>query len=345
MKTTSAALAFIVCLAPAAASAQVADLERAAARALGREGHAALDRKDWVTAADRFARADALLHAPTFLLGLAQAQVGLGKLANALETYGRIVREPLPTSPPPAFTKAVEVARRELDALAPRVPRVIIRIAGAGAAEVRVTVDDVVVPSAALGAERAVDPGRHVLRAEAAGLAPVEAVLTGVEGKVEALTLEFKPAPAAPPPPPAATPALVVPPPAVTPAPPPQVAPSSTQKTLGIVEIALGGAGIALGAAMGGVVIAKHGDIAKSCPGGHCPGGQWATLEPQVASYHTYSAVSTAGFVTGGILAGAGVVLLVTAPGPQRPAVGRAAPRITFTPVVGPGYAGAQGTF
>ena len=54
-----AVLALLACLAPATAFAQVSDIDRAAARALGQEGHEAADRKDWATAADRFALARA----------------------------------------------------------------------------------------------------------------------------------------------------------------------------------------------------------------------------------------------------------------------------------------------
>src|SRR5262249_50101448 len=51
--------------------------DRATARVLADEAGDALDKKNYEIAADRFGRADALVHAPTLLLGLARAQVGL----------------------------------------------------------------------------------------------------------------------------------------------------------------------------------------------------------------------------------------------------------------------------
>jgi hypothetical protein len=53
----------------------------------------ALTRQDYSTGADRFQRALALVHAPTLLRDLARAQVGLGRLVDAHETYSLIIRE------------------------------------------------------------------------------------------------------------------------------------------------------------------------------------------------------------------------------------------------------------
>jgi hypothetical protein len=322
-----------LCLIPASALADVSDADRATARTLGQDGHEALDHKDYATAADRFTRADAIVHAPTFQLGLAQAQVGLGKWVSALETYNRILREGVPDKAPPAFVKALEQARKEIDDLSPRIPYVTIQVKGSSAPAV--TIDGADVPAAALGVKRPVDPGKHLIRATAPGLPPGEVTLTLVEGKGETVTIDLKPPPppvVKPPPPPV----LAKPPP--PPPPPPPAARMTTRKILGITGLALGGAGIGLGAVMGGVAIAKHGSILKDCPGGTCPEGSQSRFQPEIDSYHQISAVSTAGFIGGAVLAGAGVVLLVTAPrdAPRRGAV---------APIVGLGWAGAQGVF
>jgi hypothetical protein len=108
-------LALALVLIPATASAQVSDADKATARALAQEGQDALDRKDFTTAADRFTRAGEVVHAPTLALGLARAQVGLGKWIAAEETYRRVVRDGVPAGAPPVFAKAVADARRELN--------------------------------------------------------------------------------------------------------------------------------------------------------------------------------------------------------------------------------------
>lgn len=117
-----APLLFALCAAPSIAFAQGANANRAAARALAFEAQSALEKKDYSAAAERFTRADALVHAPTLKLGLARAHTGRGNLVAAAEVYTRIVREGAPPSASPAFKRAVEDAKRELAALKPRMP-------------------------------------------------------------------------------------------------------------------------------------------------------------------------------------------------------------------------------
>src|SRR3954463_15780886 len=88
------------------AGADPTSADRATARALAREGQAALDRHNFALAEDRFARADALLHAPTLLLGVARAQVGRGELVEAQESYNRILREGIAPGSPAPFYRA-----------------------------------------------------------------------------------------------------------------------------------------------------------------------------------------------------------------------------------------------
>src|SRR5688572_30046531 len=86
------------------------EADRGQARQLAIEGNEALEKKDYVTAADKFGRADALFHAPTLLLGFARANAGLGKLVVAVEAYRRVVREGAPPDQP-TFVQAVEEAK------------------------------------------------------------------------------------------------------------------------------------------------------------------------------------------------------------------------------------------
>jgi hypothetical protein len=329
------ALALALLLVPAAARAQTPDADKAAARILAQQGQDALDGKDFATAADRFGRAVELVHVPTLALGLARAQVGLGKWIAAQETYNRLLHEPVPAGAPPAFAKARTDARRELDALEPRIPSVIINVKGADAFEV--FLDGQPVPRAVLGVNQPVNPGDHVIRAQAKGLAPVEARVKVTERKAETVTLTLGAPPPlpVPPPPPVKPPVLVAPvapPPAVVP--PPPAPKSSTQRTLGFVGLGVGVAGLAMGGIAGGIALGKHASLAPSCPGGHCLNQQSA-----VDSYNLAGNISTAGFVVGGVLAATGVVLLVTAPR-KRPAKDA-----WIAPIVGAGYAGAAGGF
>jgi len=164
------------------AMAQVSDADRATARALARQGYDAQKRGDYAVAADDFERADALVHAPTLLLGLARARTGLGKLVEAQETYERILREGLDAHAPLAFAKAVDDAKREVAALAPRLAWVTIDVRGPSAPSVKM--DSAVIPPAAVGVRRACNPGQHTVKAFADGFAPDPNVADGAENSL-----------------------------------------------------------------------------------------------------------------------------------------------------------------
>ncbi|MFO0759242.1 MAG: hypothetical protein U0359_22310 [Byssovorax sp.] len=313
----------VLLLSAGVASADVPDADRATARALANEGQDALERADFATAADRFGRADALLHAPPLLLGLARAQVGLGKLVSAQETYQRVLREELPRNPPRAFVRALADAKLELDALRPRIARVTITIEGA--ADVAVTLDGDPVPSAAISVQRPMDPGRHVVRA-VAGRAVAEVIIEAAEGGTYQAPLVLK------------TPAADLPAPPLRPAsasPPARAAArGSPRKTAGYVTLGLGSAGLALGVGTGIAAMVQRGSIADQCVNGICP----KSAQDAVDSYHLFGTISTASVVIGGAAAAAGVILIVTAPSPP--------PReATIAPLVGPGFLGVKGSF
>ncbi len=107
------------------------DSDRATARALGQDGQQALDNKDYVTAEDRFRRADKMVHAPTLMLGLARALAAEGKFVEAQESYNRIIREGLPPGAPDAFKHALDEAKKEVDTVAPKVAAVTITVKAA----------------------------------------------------------------------------------------------------------------------------------------------------------------------------------------------------------------------
>jgi hypothetical protein len=336
IRRSLAALLFVASFAPSAALAQSPE-DIATARQLTLDGYASLDAKDFGKAADLFKRADALYHAPTITLGLARAYAALGRLVAAQEAYSKTAHETVPANASAAFTKAVADAQAELATISPRVPGVVINVKGP--ADAKVTLDGNPVPSAALGVRRAVDPGTHVVKVIAPGHFPGEAKVTVAEGKVETITVEIKPDPNAPKEP-------VAPPPgppvkggaATQPPPPPAPPPSGLPKTLGFVGVGVGGAGLILGAVTGGLALSKHSSLVTACGSdGHCAPSQEKALSGDVSAYKTMGAISTAGFIAGGALAVTGVVLLVTAPKAQKTG--------SITPLIGPGYLGAEGRF
>jgi hypothetical protein len=319
----AAAAAFLLSTSALAAGPTAED--RATARALAAEGHEALDAKNWAVAADRFARADSLVHAPTLVLGMARAQAALGKIVAANEAYNRILREDLPPNSPKVWTDAVEEARKEVALIAPRLAWITLTVKGATGHEddLHLIVDGVELPAAAANLPRAVDAGQHTVVASMER-SPKQSTATVkvVEGQRTSVNLEVT---YVPPPPGWKRPLR----PGEVPPPPP----SKLPLYLGYGAIGLGGLGIVMGAATGGAVIAMHPSLAKSCTGGICPQDQASKLN----QYNALGAASTAGFVAGAAIAGTGIILVVTAPKQPVPAKKGFAPNPNPGPTVGVG--------
>src|SRR3954463_14192525 len=119
--------------------AEPSAVDRATARSLAGEGYQALQTKDYATAADRFSRADALVHAPTLMIDWARALVGLGKLVEAQERYEQIIREGVDAKAPKSWQRALSDAGTELAQLKPRLAWVTLSVSGAE--DARVTID------------------------------------------------------------------------------------------------------------------------------------------------------------------------------------------------------------
>jgi hypothetical protein len=108
----------------------------------------------------------------------------------------------------------------------------------------------------------------------------------------------------------------------------------SGQRPLGFAAIGVGGAGLLVGAITLALDASKGASLARECPMGRCT----ASLQPDVASYHTLGIVSTTGFIAGGALAATGTMLVVLAPKKSPQGAG-------VRPLLGPGFAGVVGRF
>ncbi len=96
---------------------------------------------------------------------------------------------------------------------------------------------------------------------------------------------------------------------------------------------ALGLGGLAVGATFGALVAARKGDINAGCPSKVCDAKGWSAL----SDANTFATISTISFIVGGVCAGAFVALLALSPHKPRP--------MAIVPLVGPGFAGAGGSF
>lgn len=291
-------------LAPGVARALPSDADRATARALAREGYEAQKQGAYALAAERFARAEELVAAPTLLLGLARAQAGLGKLVEAEETYQRIVREGVEPGSSAVFAKAVEDAKRELPALAPRIAWVAIDVRGPSAPSV--VVDGADVSQAALGVRRPYNPGTHTIHVSAEGFAPVDRTFSVTDGEAQTVTLAPTRVQTAPDAPSNAD--------APSSASERQAAPSLASSEpmtfgtkLGIASVGVGAGGLLVGGVAGVLVLTEHATLSNACPNGHCSPNESGDLR----RYYTLATISTASIIGGACLAATGIGLIL----------------------------------
>jgi hypothetical protein len=310
-----------------AALAEPTAADRATARTLAQEGQQALESKNYAIAIDKFSRADSLVHAPTLLLGLARAQVGLGRLVEAQESYNRIIRDGVAAGSPHSWTKALEDATKEVAALPQRLPWVTITVLGPTNPEV--VIDSTPVPIASLGVKRPVNPGNHTIKVSAEGYLPTERAITLSEGQSLTVNLELEQAPTDS----------------------SQIAKKSTgsfdthtstsspetRRILAFGALGLGGAGLIVGGVTGALALRKHNQLTTACPNnGACDPSQGSAID----SYHTYGNISTVSFIVGAVGAAGGAILLLTQPSRESSS---ATARVSA--FVGVGSAGVKGTF
>lgn len=264
--------------------------DRATARQLAFEGYEALHAGDYAVAVDHFQRADQLVHAPTIMVDLARAHVGLGHLVEAHELYQQILREGVPAGSPPSWQKAVAQAKQEVVELEPRLAWLNVRVDGPRQAHVKL--DGAELPAASLGAKRAVNPGKMQLGAEADGFVSVQQAVQLREGESREVRLVLLPDPARPPER-AAKPEAV------------SARPDRAQSHLGsaaaYTAYGVGAAGLLLGGGSAVLMFAARRQLEGECVHAHCP----QSAAHDLSKYHTYGTLTAVGLSVG--LAGAGV--------------------------------------
>ncbi len=316
------------------------EADKGQARELGNQALAAVSQGDWAKAETLFLRAESLYHASSLVLGLARARAHLGKYVEAWEDYHRILVETLPPNASPALREAVGSAREEIVTVEGKRARVTINVSGSD--HPRVTLDGVGINAAALGAERQVNPGQHAVHVEADGCSPTDTTFSvgPGEGTVANVTLQPLP-PGAIPPPSSSSGTGTIPPPGTAESRPSESG-GAPWKTIGLVGMGVGGAGVVVGAIAGVVAIGKHNSVTgNQCATTGCSSSDFSSYQSLVSSYNTVGAVADVGFIAGGILAAAGAVVFFTAHDKKEPAASGA----WLTPYVGPGNAGVVGAF
>lgn len=317
---------------------------RGAARQLGYEGVEAYQAENFAVALDKLERAYKVLRVPSLGLWSARALEKSGQWVEASERYLETTRLPNDNAGDPVVQeKAKEEARAERKVLLTKIPKVIVQIEGADPELVRVTIDGVSVNSALFGAGRPTNPGTIEVIAQW-GERTVKGTVTVAEGEEKSITLAFKQQPVATAP--GATPAQEVAhpkdssgAPAISPAAEPEDRSGSHwQPVVGWTALGVGAAGLVFGGVTGVLTLMNYSQLRNDCgKGDHsCPPDY--DYEQRTKNYNTLRILSGAGLIAGGVLAAAGLTLVLTAPKKRQNAA-------NLSPYLGMTSFGLKGTF
>jgi hypothetical protein len=146
------------------------DSVKAAARDLANEAKRDFDGGRFAEAEAKFARAFSVAKVPTLAVWTARAMAKRGRLVAACELYRQAIQlTPNDLWIGHAQQQAQADARRELPGLQPRIPRLRIILEHASPREVEVSVDDLAIAPALVGADMPTDPGRRTVAGRRAG--------------------------------------------------------------------------------------------------------------------------------------------------------------------------------
>lgn len=298
----------------------------AVAKEWANKAHERFEAGDYQGALDAMMEAQKHARPPTFVRFLAQVHEKLGKLLEAQRLYREVAETPLQPGAPAPFKKAQAEAKKDLASITKRIPRLVLTVTGADQVNRSVYIDGKAHSSDDLARGVPLDPGKRSLVVEAAGRDRVTRDVVLEEGATEKVNIDVPP-PRSPQP----TTALSVSPPPTTtaraglpgstsplgpsahssaaPSPPPPMWLSVGK----FAALGLGVAGLTVGAVTAGLVLGE----VETLRSGPCSPDLERCNESDkegVEEVRTLANVSTAGFVAGGVLAAAGIILLVLPP-------------------------------
>jgi len=306
----------IITMAPVAAADEADASTRSAVRTLGKEAYSFYQANDYENALDRFTRAHELVPLTTTGLWRARCLDKLGRLVEASEQYRAVTLVELDSDARDIHRKAQTDAAAELVALEPRIAHLKIQIEGSVPEGTTIRLDGKDVPPALLGVQQPADPGSHVLEVVGAGTM-AEKPFELEEGATTVIPLKL-----------------------VDRGPQIGVATSSSasgmdtdpglsQRVLGGVVIGVGSVGLVVGAVTGGLALSQKSGLDSNCPENNC----LPELHDDIDDFETMRLASTVSFIAGGVLAAAGLTIVLTAPASVTEDRGEAAvPTITLSP-------------
>lgn len=307
--------------------AKAAAAKKAEARKLLNEARAATNEGRHADAARALRKADELDPSLQTKLDLSRALAAAGKLVEASRVLHAVADAPVK----PWEKRFVAAAKRLLADLEPRIPWVQVTIVGPRPYDASTTIDGEEVDPAG---EIPLDPGEHVVAAEAEGYEPAERRITLVEGAHERVRLSLKKVVVAEAEPPRSGEGSVVP---------------------AAVSLAFGAAAVGVGSVFGIMAFGEEGkaeDARDSFRESGCASARTskkcaalqADFDAALETSKANGTASTVAFLAGGIGLATGIVLLLVRPGGSS-SEDRRDETARVTPWIGPGQAGLAGRF
>lgn len=304
--------------------AQPTDQQLAEARTLAIQGRSALLQKKFADAIDPLRKAAALDPNPQIKLDLAKALDGAGKLVEASTILNELKESP---------DKQIQASARKLVTdIEGRIPWIMVTVKGPKEGEATILIDG---KETDASFEVPIDPGEHVIRAEAEGWKPSEKQATAGNGEHLELEISLERDPAAAEEEEEVKPVEAPPPASTWPRPNLPV----------MVALGTGAAGVAIGSLFGILAFTSTSSAKERCSGNICPNDP-ETVDARDAAVRNGN-ISTAGFIIGGLGVGTAAVLYYMTQMKAAPAAAPAPAKesATIHPWIGPGQAGVFGTF
>ncbi|MEM1030947.1 MAG: hypothetical protein AAGN82_11390 [Myxococcota bacterium] len=265
--------------------------DKETARTLFYEGQEALEAKAYERALRSFRAADGIMSVPSTRLEVGRALMLQGRLVEAVERFTSVALIPVPAGENAVQRQAREEARRLVDEVRARIAVLDIEVSGvAPKATVRLTVDGDAVPAEAFGFPRRVDPGTHVVVAEADGYRSQRQRVTVAPAEKKRVVLRLTPAPGG------------------GASPPRDASPSPTNDGFvlpawGWVGFGVGAVGAIVGGVTGGLTLGRVDDLRDACDADNvCPPEQQSEIDATTTVAHVATAsfaVAAAGVAVG----------------------------------------------
>ena len=298
-------VAAAIAVATADAGTALAAGDEAAAEALFVEAKKLAGQTKYAEACPKFAESNRLDRGAGTMIHLGDCYEKNHQLASAWATY----KEAASAAQALGRKDWEKLATQRANALEPKLAHLTIKVESP-VEKMTVTRDGTEVSSASWGLPIPVDAGEHKVRASAPGYR--EAAFSSTVAKdgqaVDVVVPRLVAEPTVAAAPPVAPVVLAAEPGPAT----PDRAPSSSQRTIGLVVGGVGVAGLAVGAVTGLMAIGKKNDAKDVCPNDGACASQGAV--DSADSARTLGTVSTIGFLAGGALLVGGAALVLTAP-------------------------------